>query len=212
MQMLSPLPYVLQPRALSEPFFNMSPVPLVCSQRGSHVEHAYLRGTEVVCKPCGFVQSLERRVTQGPRTFLETRILTDTLAAVCKLQVLRDLGEAPPPPPPQEDSWSFSEIMDPEILYLDQHHIQNPTEGAVRIHMDSSQKKILFLDQHHLQNPNKRAVMIRMMHKKLFGEWAKPFVKIYKKLCNTILDQPHRKDPIELCSLGSHRIETKRTT
>ena len=54
-------------------------------------------------------------MTQGPRTFLETRILTDTLAAVCKLQVLRDLGEAPPPPP-QEDSWSFSEIMDPENL------------------------------------------------------------------------------------------------
>ena len=95
----------------------MSPVPLVCSQCGSHVEHAYLRGTEVVCKPCGFVQSLERRVTQGPRTFLKTRILTDTLAAVCKLQVLRDLGEAPPPPPPpQEDSWSFSEIMVPENL------------------------------------------------------------------------------------------------
>ena len=55
-------------------------------------------------------------MTQGPRTFLETRILTDTLAAVCKLQVLRDLGEAPPPPPPQEGPWSFSEIMDPENL------------------------------------------------------------------------------------------------
>ena len=53
-------------------------------------------------------------MTQGPRTFLETRILTDTLAAVCKLQVLRDLGEAPPPP--QEDSWSFSELMDPDNL------------------------------------------------------------------------------------------------
>ena len=52
----------------------------------------------------------------GPRTFLETRVLKDTLAAVCKLQVLRDLGEAPPPPPPQEDYWSPSEIMDPAIL------------------------------------------------------------------------------------------------
>ena len=52
----------------------------------------------------------------GPRTFLETRTLTDTLAAVCKLQVLRDLVEAPPtpPPPPQADSWSSSELMDPE--------------------------------------------------------------------------------------------------